>query len=139
MEELRKDIIIYVKDASDALCHVGTLEDFIQIVADDYTEEDFFSMVDDCYKWELPIIGKVDPEECLKALIPDRLEAMIEEEREYRVEEVMQAFEEDVEPWDVYHTYGFDILAVPSYIRKDEYPKFMEQLRNFLKNTEYPF
>lgn len=138
MEELRRDITIYVKNASDTLCHVGTLEDFIQIVADDYTEEDFFSMVGDCYKWELPIIGKVDPEDCLKALVPDRLEAMIEEERTYRVEEVMQALE-DVEPWDVYHTYGFDILAVPSCIRKDEYPKFMEQLRNFLKNTEYPF
>ena len=109
MEELRRDITIYVKNASDTLCHVGTLEDFIQIVADDYTEEDFFSMVGDCYKWELPIIGKVDPEDCLKALVPDRLEAMIEEERTYRVEEVMQALE-DVEPWDVYHTYGFDIL-----------------------------
>ena len=138
MENLRTDIVIYVKNASDVLVHVGTLEDFIQIVAEDYTEEDFFSMVSDCYKWELPIVGEVDPEKCLKALIPDRLEAMIEEEREYRVEEVMQALE-DVEPWDVYHTYGFDIFAVPSTILKEEFPMFMEKLKNFLKDTEYPF
>lgn len=138
MEELRTDISIFVKNASDTLCYIGSLEGFMQIVAEDYTEEDFFSMVGDCYKWELPIIGKVDPEDCLKALVPDRLEAMIEEEREFRVDEVMQTLE-DIEPWDVYHTYGFDILAVPSSILKDDFPKAIEKLKNFLKDTEYPF
>ena len=131
------DKILYWKDANDCLS-MGTVDDFLTVVKEDYDEEDFFSMIGDRYNWELPIVGKVDPETCLKALIPDRLEAMIEEERIYRIEEVEQLLE-DVEPWDVYHTYGFDIFVVPRYIPKQDYPKFMEQLRNFLKDTEYPF
>lgn len=131
------DLQFYWKDSRERL-YVGSYNDLIKTIRDDYTAEDFFSMISDCYKWELPIIGEVNPVKCFEALAPEMLDDCIEEEREYRADEIEQLLGE-AEPWEVYHTYGFDIFAVPSCIRKDEYPKFIEQLKNFLKDTEYPF
>lgn len=130
---MRNDILLIWKDHSDKI-EMGDIDTFLGIIDENYSEEDFFSLVDDIYNWELPIIGKVDPEKCFKQLAPDTLEKCIDEEKEYIIDEV-ESIIEDMEPFEMYNVYNFSVFVIPKDVDLIHWKNFTTKLRSFFNDN----